>query len=249
MRAKWVIIGGFVAVALPGCRHADDGKPDSDGKAKAAACDRGRGLRSSAPATYRTKGKALLGDVDADGRNDRVTLRVSTTRPARCRHLLAVQVAGGKTAVSTVPPLPWPGTDPQLLLLAEVDGRPGLEPVITLSPAAVYRPGAVFTLNQGRLLRMTLEGASVPALFPFYDEFPAGVDCTGRPGAIVVTQGRIADEGDGSWDITRSFYRAAGARFALVRRERFLVEVGPEAGQRWPEVRGDPFPRCPGRVG
>jgi hypothetical protein len=163
--------------------------------------------------------------------------------------LLAVQVAGGKTAVSTVPPLPRPSNDPQLLLLAEVDGRPGLEPVITLSPAAVYRPGAVFTLSRGRLLRMTLEGAPVPALFPFYDEFPAGVDCTGQPGTIVVTQGRIADEGDGSWDITRTFYRAVGVRFDLVRRGRLLVEVGAEAAQRWPEVRGDPFLRCPGRVG
>lgn len=237
----WVILGGFVAIAVFGCRHADTDEPVASGR----SCEGAEGV-----ATYRAKGKALVGDVDADGRRDRVSLRVDGKRPARCRHLLVVRITGGVTAVATVPPLPWPGTDPRLLLLVEVDGRPGLELVITLtSRAAVYRPGAVFTLSQGELLRLRLERVPVPELFPFYDEFPAGVDCAGQPGTIVVTQGLIADEGDGFWDITRSFYRAAGARFAFVRDERFQVEVGPEAKLRWPEVRGDPFLRCPHRVG
>jgi hypothetical protein len=232
---KWVILGGLVASAVLGCRHADTREP------AAAPCQR-------APAAYRVTGKALVGDVDADGTRDRVTLRVDGTRPARCRHVLVVQLEGGRTAVATVPPLPWPGTDPHLLLLAEIDGRPGLEPVITLSPAAVYRPGAVFTLSRRTLLRMRLERVPVPELFPFSDEFPAGVDCAGQPGTIVVTQSRIAKKSDGRWDLTRSFYRVAGARFALVRDERFQVEVGPGAGKRWPEVRGDPFLRCRDRV-
>jgi hypothetical protein len=233
---KWLILGGLLAIAVPGCRHADAEDPE------AATC-------KGAPATYRSKGKTLVGDVDADGTGDRVTLRVDGTRPARCRHLLLVQISGGRTAVATVPPLPWPGTDPQLLLLAEIDGRPGLEPVLTLAPAAVYRPGAVFMLSRGTLLRMRLESVPVPELFPFYDEFPAGVDCARQPGTIVATQSRIADEGDGRWDVTRSFYRAAGARFGLVREERFQVEVGPKAGKRWPEVRGEPFRHCRARVG
>jgi len=76
----------------------------------------------------------------------------------------------------------------------------------------------------------------------------AGTDCAGRPGTIVVTHSRIADGGDRFFEVTRSFYRAAGTRFAFVRAERFLVDVGSEAGRRWPEVRGDPFLRCPDRV-
>ena len=122
--------------------------------------------------------------------------------------------------------------------------------MITLSPANVYRPGMVFTLSRGELLRMRLEQATAPERFPLYDEFPAGVDCSGRPGRIVVTHSRIADGGDRFWDVTRSFYRsAAKARFAFVRAERFLVDVGDEAGRRWPEVLGDPFRSCPSRVG
>ena len=138
--------------------------------------------------TYRTKGKALVGDVNADGAGDRVMLRLDAKRPARCRHLVVVQLEGGRTVAATVPPLGWPGGNPQLLLLAEIDGRPGLEPVITLSPANVYRPGMVFTLSRGELLRMRLEQATAPEHFPLYDEFPAGVDCAGRPGTIVVTR-------------------------------------------------------------
>jgi hypothetical protein len=246
--ATWVVLGGFVGAAVLGCQR-DKGEQTATRTSPETTCEWAEGVGPAAPASYRTKGKKLVGDVDGDGTADRVTLRVDKTRPARCRHLLVVQITGGMAAIATVPPLPWPGTDPQLLLLVEIDGRPGLEPVITLSPSAVYRPGAVFTLSEGVLLRMQLERAPVPELFPFYDEFPAGVDCAGQPGTIVVTQGRLADEGDRRWDITRSFYRAAGARFALVRGERFQVEVGREPRRRWPEVRGDPFLRCGERVG
>ena len=197
---------------------------------------------------YRATGKPLTGDVDADGAPDRVTLRVDAKRPARCRYLLVAELAAEATAVARVPPLAWPGTDPRLLLLAEIDGRPGLESVVAMSPAAVYRPGAIFTLRQGGFVRMRLDHAPVAGLFPFYDEFPAGVDCAGQPGTIVVTQSGIAARGDRYWDVTRSFYRAAGIRFALVRNVRLEVEAGDEARRRWPEVRGDPFRRCPDRL-
>jgi hypothetical protein len=235
---KSVILGGFVAITVLGCRHADTEPP-----AVAATC-----TESNSFATYRVRGKALVGDVNADGTGDRVTLRVDARRPPRCRHLLVSELAGAATAVARVPPLSWPGTDPRLLLLAEIDGRPGVEPVVAMSPAAVYRPGAVFALRKGALVRMRLEKASVPGLFPFADEFPAGVDCAGPPGTIVVTQGRLADGSDSRYDVTRSFYRAAGTRFSLARDEHFQVGVGNDARQRWPEVRGDPFIRCSGRV-
>jgi len=107
----------------------------------------------------------------------------------------------------------------------------------------------VVTLSRGRLVRVLRERAPVPQLFAFYDEFPAGVDCAGQHGTIVVTHSRIADGGDRFFEVTRSFYRAAGTRFAFVRAERFQVAVGPEAGRRWPETRNDPFRRCPERVG
>jgi hypothetical protein len=198
-------------------------------------------------ATYRTKGDALLGDLDRDGSIDRVTLRVDRTRPRACRHLLVAEIGPGRTVATAVKPLPWFGTNPRLLLLAEIDGRGGLEPVVALSPDAVYRPGAVFAMRKGRLVRLRLDGTRPSDLFPFEDEFPSGVDCAGKPGKIVVTFGDVGDP-DSHWDIKRSVYRAAGIRFERVRTKRFRIEVGPEASRRWPEVRGDPFRSCPDRV-
>jgi hypothetical protein len=190
----------------------------------------------------------LTGDVDADGRRDRVTLRVDRRRPARCRHVLVVETGAGAAAVARVKPLPWPGTDPRLQLLAAIDGRPGVEPVLAMtSRAAVYRPGAVFTMRDGELVRMHLAGARPPDLLPFSDETPSGVDCTGRRGRIVVTVGTVA-ENDAYLDLRRAQYRAAGARFELIRTARFRVRVGSEAKRRWPELGGDPFRTCPGRV-
>jgi hypothetical protein len=232
-----VSIAGLLAVAVLGCQSKDT----SD----ATTCDR------TEFSSYRTYGKTLAGDVDDDGTVDRVSVRIDPRRPPRCRHLLVVETRT-EPVVMLVEPVPWPGSDPRLKLLAQIDGRGGLDAAVALSPAAVYRPGAVFTMHDGVLGRMRREvGAKLPDdLFPFTDEFPAGVDCAGKPGAIVVTIGNLAKQGrdDRHWDITRSFYRAVGFRFELVRDRRFRVEVGPEAKRRWPELRGDPFADCPGRV-
>jgi hypothetical protein len=111
------------------------------------------------------------------------------------------------------------------VLLAELDGRAGVEPVVTLSPAAVYRPGAVFTVRNGRLVRMR------PALLPLADEFPASVDCTDTPGTIVVTVSQPAQP-DSHWKVTRITYRAAGRRFERVEAVRFKARVGTEVVDR-----------------
>jgi hypothetical protein len=194
---------------------------------------------------YRTKGRALMGDVDGDGRADRVTLRVNAMRPPSCRHVLVVALRGG-IATAPVRPLVWPGTNPQLLLLAEIDGRPGVEPVVAMSPANVYRPGAVFAARGGTLSRMRLETDASPELFPLDDEFPAGVDCAGDPGTIVVTHGNLERGGDRYWEIRRTVYRASGSLFRPLASGRFRLEVGPEAARRWPELDGRPFRSCGG---
>jgi hypothetical protein len=179
---------------------------------------------------YRVKGKALHGDVDGDGREDRVTLRVDRRRPRACRHVVVV-----KRISAPVRPLPWPGTAPRLLLLAEIDGRAGVEPVITLSPANVYRPGAVFASRRGGLVRLRLGHGN---LFALDDEFPASSDCTGE-GEIEVITSQVAED-DSFWDVTRSAYRARGRRFRRLSTERFRAPVGSE-------VTGESFRSCQAR--
>jgi hypothetical protein len=238
------VVGAIVVVAvLAGCQSFDKDEPSA---AASRVCeDRGR-----QPAGYRTRGRALAGDVDGDGRVDRVTLRTDDARPPRCRDVLVVEHRGADAIVLPVTPLSWPGTDPRLTLLAEIDAQAGLEPVVELSPVAVYRPAAVFTMRAGQLVRMLREvDAKLPDdLFPVHDEFPSGVDCAGKPGTIVVTVGNLVEHDDSQWDVTRSRYRAVGTRFQLVGEKRFRLEVGPEAKQRWPELRGEPFRSCAHRV-
>lgn len=181
-------------------------------------------------AGYHVKGKALHGDVDGDGSADRVTLRVDRRRPRACRHVVVV-----RSISAPVKPLPWPGTRPRLLLLAEIDGRDGVEPVVTLSPANVYRPGAVFAARNGRLVRLRLGRSN---LFPLDDEFPASTDCAGHGRIEVITSQPAAD--DSYWDVKRSVYRARGRRFRRLSTERFRAPVGSD-------VTGESFRSCQAR--
>jgi hypothetical protein len=164
-----------------------------------------------------------------------------------------IETAADKTMTAVVEPLEWPSPDPKLLLLAEIDGRPGFEPVVSLSPGAVFRPGEVYTVLKGTLARMRLAGentGSYPHLFPFFDEFPTGVDCTDSPGEIVVTASEFAPDGDDSiLGITRTIYRSNRATFRPVSQENFMVDCcNDEALQRWPETADDPFRSCSGQV-
>jgi hypothetical protein len=181
-------------------------------------------------AGYSVKGKTLHGDVDGDGRADRVTLRVDRRRPRACRHVVVV-----RRMAAPVRPLAWPGTRPRLLLLAEIDGRAGVEPVVTLSPANVYRPGAVYAFRRGSLVRLRLGRGN---LFPLDDEFPTETDCRGD-GEIEVVTSQVAKD-DSFWDVTRSRYRARGRRFRRLSSERFRAPVGSE-------VTGESFRSCQAR--
>jgi hypothetical protein len=183
-------------------------------------------------AGYRVKGKAISGDVDGDGRSDRVTLRVDRRRPRACRHVVVVK-SGSERLVAPVKPLPWFGTAPRLLLLAEIDRRAGVEPVVTLSPANVYRPGAVFAVRGGKLVRLRLGRSN---RFPLDDEFPTSTDCTSEPGRIEVITSQVAED-DSYWDVKRSLYEARGRRFRRISTERFQASVGSE-------VVGESFRSC-----
>ena len=247
-----VLVAAFWGVACdPG--ESVSGPPEQDvSPIETATCvgiDEGAGL----PNDFRPTGKVLVGDVDGDQRPDRVTLRISPHRPERCRRAVVVELEVGESLSARLEPLEWPSSDPKLLLLANVDGHPGSEPVVALSPGAVYRPGAVFTISDGVLVRMRLRGKASGTsadLFPFYDEFPTGVDCTQRPGEIALIVSEFAPEGDDSvFAITRSFYRSEGTAFRRVNREEFVIDCcNGEARKRWPETANDPFRSCGGRV-
>src|SRR6266545_293637 len=122
-------IGGVVTVLMLGCRYSDttglilgSTSPDANaGRSTTVSapppCSGLAGGTSDLPLSYRARGKELVGDVDGDGRGDRVTLRADERRPAPCRYVLVVEFSTGVAVVAPVRPLSWPGTDPVLLLL------------------------------------------------------------------------------------------------------------------------------------
>lgn len=227
----WAAVAVLLAVALAGCGGSEPAATPAEAAAPTPGCD-------GAIEGYRVRGKALKGDVSGDGQADRVTLRVDRRRPPACRRVVVVET-GSKTVAAAVKPLPWPGTAPRLLLLAEIDGRAGVEPVVTLSPANVYRPGAVYAARGGRLVRLRLAGTRPANLFPLADEFPTSVDCMGEPGRIEVITSQVAED-DSFWDVRRSIYRARGRRFKRLSTERFRAPVGSE-------VTGESFRSCQAR--
>jgi hypothetical protein len=95
-------------------------------------------------------------------------------------------------------------------------------------------------------MRLQAEDKLPQDIFPLEDEFPAGVNCAGKPGTIVATFGGLARHGtdDRHFDLTRSLYRAVETRFEIVRRRRFRVGIHGEAERRWPELGGRPFVSC-----
>jgi hypothetical protein len=241
---------------LGGCESGEHSRLRAQRDPMPAPADTCEGVKEAGtelPADFRVTGRGLAGDVDGDRRPDRVTLRESVHRPEACRRAVVVEPAVGEIMAALVGPLDWPSADPKILLLADIDGRPGLEPVVALSPGAVFRPGAVFTVSAGHLARMRMNGEDLGShsnLFPFYDEFPTGVDCTDSSGEIVVTVSQFAPQGDDSvFGVTRTFYRPDRATFRSVDQEEFVVDCcNEEAKQRWPETADDPFRSCPGRV-
>ena len=210
----------------------------------------GEAIRSTQPpGDFHPVGKELRGDVDGDGRRDRVRQYVSPDRPKRCSRLVGVETASGDVMTARIKPVGWPSSDPKLRMLAAIDGRRGLEIVVSLSPApAVYRPGSVYTVVRKdlALMRVRRERQQIAHLLPFYDEFPAGVDCADDSGEIVETWSIFAPGGDDSvYRVIRTVYRAQGELFVPVTKESQLVDCCDDTvAERWPETRDRPFRTC-----
>jgi hypothetical protein len=198
--------------------------------------------------TYDYVGPAIGGDVTGDGRDDRASILGNEDAPPRCRYFVALATEG-EMIVAPITPIEWMPDVPSLLMGAEIDGQAGLELVVDFGgPGHPHRTGQVFSFDGRWLVQMRTERSEVgyPMLFPLGGEFAAGVDCAEEPGTIVVTVGGLADGGndDRHYDITRTFYRAAGAVFVQTREENHTVEVGTQS-ERWPELADDPFRTCP----
>ncbi|HEX9823242.1 MAG TPA: hypothetical protein VGB51_02470 [Actinomycetota bacterium] len=203
---------------------------------------------------YQPHGKTLSGDIDADGTIDEVSILADPTHPERCRYLLQV-ITDGRGYRASIPPAPWPGHNPELLLLARIDSLPGLDVVVELQPAAVYRIGTVFTLLDDGLAAIRVRDADPETnhVLPLADEAPTGVDCEDHGEIYTLTpvprkDYREADPTLDYWSATH--YRAEGAWWVPGDGDLQIVASGQDEALQneirieFPQLDGKPFSSC-----
>jgi hypothetical protein len=188
----------------------------------------------------------MLGDVDGDGRRDRVWIR----RVDTCRFVLVVRTARHRLEAPLRPPCEkpsevWPRGFPRVIALRPMDRTRGLEPEVLTWQGASNSGVRFFTARGRRLVPMGID----PEPFP-HDEWDVGGfadayslhDCL-RPhvvGAVYFTYFRRR------WSIVGETYAAEGTRFVRTAiRSRKARRVG-AARAIWPHVPGDGFAHCGG---
>jgi hypothetical protein len=238
------------ALALPGSASAALTVADVAiaarelGPVAAPTCAEARGLAISAPAD------ALEADVDGDGLADQVSTTLVDDAPPRCRAFMIATTASGTVAR----PIRMAFSTsflrdmrlPELILLAEIDRRPGVEAVVTFWKGAATNFAGVFAFRRGGFVRLRIPGSTggreAPQTFPYAgsDAFAYAVDCRGRGTGLVRT---LAAGRDGSgYDVRRTLLRLRGNVFRTVARrtERWSTErlaSSPEFGE-------SPFGTC-----
>ncbi|MGH2963981.1 MAG: DUF4232 domain-containing protein [Solirubrobacterales bacterium] len=222
--------------------HSANTAPASAGAAQHRACASGGG--------------SLVGDVDGDGKADRVAIVGSPAQSNGCVYGLVVRTGSGKRryGLGTRTYARPPPEAPQLDALARIDRRAGLEIVVDLWQGASTRFAGVFTLSSGRLVMMS--GQTAPPDTPEGRGFPYagsvthqdGVDCSGGAGSGLIVASGAAGFNGKQWKVTRRFYRAAASGLVELpsRTQRVHVpyRIGNNLSGRFPEFADRPFPSC-----
>jgi TolB protein len=210
---------------------------------------------AAADASLRKPG-SLRGDVDGDGSPDEVFVAIDPqTEEPTCRYFLVVE-ADAATRASRLDLTYTEGTTDELVAvqaLAEISGQGGLEVFVHLQ-RGVMEWGAIYTMRDGNLTPIVAIGPDDVeiGLFSYGGSQTAlsGVDCTGKPGIIVVSGAHA--EGN-EWFIERNYFSfedgvfrpyGQGEQHRLLQKEREPSTLQ----QDFPEFEPIAFPSCPGAV-
>jgi hypothetical protein len=192
----------------------------------------------------RPQGRSVSGDVEGDGRRERVYVVVDRTEEPGCRALLVVR---GRASLAAV------GVDegvssfelglPRLNSLVDIDSEEGLEIVVDVAQGASTSFVAVFSMTSG-----TLERVRPPRL----PNIPTGlfahggsvghldaVDCRGD---LVMVSSAMA-QGRG-YEVTRRFLQPQAAGWRLRRSLTERRSVRPQGIARFEEFSAPPFSSC-----
>lgn len=187
----------------------------------------------------------LRGDVDADGRSDRVSVVARYRARPGCRLALRVQLgAEGRLFARLYEAPDATGADlqrqpwPRLLALVKVDPRPGLQPVVSVQLGSSTVFVGVFAIRGGHLVRLA---TPLSAFAAGASAVATAVDCWhGARSGIVVSS--FAQANVHGWDVSRGFYHLVGNRF---RPGGELPAVRVKTLAALPEFRGDGLPIFP----
>lgn len=210
----------------------------------------------SAAGSLPTAVPPLRGDVDGDGRPDRVLITHAPRAPTTCGFFVVARTSRGDRAarlklyegkVTRAGDYARWYREPSVVSLAAVDRGPGLEILVRLWHGASRVGGALLTVRGTRLVPMRIAGSrDVQWVWGGGVIGHSHIDCVyGRASGFVAISGEWAER-DGTVGRSRVLFRAEGTTFWIVR-SRVRRHLRP--GQTWrtdvPEVRGiDAFESC-----
>lgn len=192
----------------------------------------------------RPPSKAVAGDVDGDGREDRVYLLLDPQQEPGCRALLVVRGRARIAAAGFDEAVPsFELGLPRLNSLVEIDSEEGSEIIVDVAQGASTAFVSVFSLSDGTLERV---------LPPRLPNIPAGlfahggsvghldaVDCRGD----LVMVSSATSQGRG-YEVTRRFLEPTGAHWRLRRELTERRRVRPQGIARFEEFSAPPFSSC-----
>ncbi len=181
---------------------------------------------------------ALSGDVDGDGRPDRVYVAAAEGNP--CDLLLVLEGAAYSSQRFEIPcekrgeAIAMP---PFVKVLADIDRVPGLEILVEIGHGASRTFARLFTIRDRRVHPMTIEGQTDRLTIEYGGSAGTGetfVDCAARKGFVLLTSRTMVER-----TIVRTRLRVVGTSLAIRGSKRFVTDRG------FRELRGrQPFPRC-----
>jgi hypothetical protein len=185
---------------------------------------------------------SLTGDVTGDGEEEVVSLYLDDDGAPGCEAFLELGDGGPVVPVTQEGMSSGPGF-PNLVGLAQIDGRPGLDVIVRLLAGASTEFVGVFSAAPGHLERLTVEDSSgLGDLFPYGGGVTHldGIDCD-DDGRVVISSA-VSEDAE-TYTYTRTVYELEGSALVPVETDGSQVTVAEL--QDIPEFARSPFGSCP----
>ncbi|MGI8774177.1 MAG: hypothetical protein ACR2KQ_04055 [Actinomycetota bacterium] len=236
-----LVLAAALTFAGTGCR-AEDPVPEAEVTAPAATAQVDSDCPDHRSVTRGDPDGRLSGDIDGDGSSEDIFLYRDDHGEPGCEAFLVVGDKGPVHPVTQEGMTLGSGL-PNLLGMAQIDGRPGLDVVVRLLAGASTEFVGVFSAASGELERLRVEDSSGSGDLFAYGGGVAhldAIDCD-EEGRVIVSSA-VSEDGEG-YTYTRTVYGYDGG--ALVPVETAEVVVAAEDIPDLPEFAGSPFGSCP----